>query len=91
MIAATRLLRVGEGNEPGVFMGPIQNQMQYERVKELYEHVKKEKLDISLGGDIPSGSGYFINPTIVDRPPETSRLVVEEPFGKSTLLTVFMF
>ncbi|RAO68977.1 uncharacterized protein BHQ10_004989 [Talaromyces amestolkiae] len=81
MIAATRLLKVGEGNEPGVFMGPIQNKMQYERVKGLYEHVKEEKLDISLEGDIPSGSGYFINPTIVDRPPENSRLVAEEPFG----------
>lgn len=86
MVAATLSLKVGEGNEPGVFMGPIQKNMQYERVKGMFEHVKEEKLEIAVGGDIPSGKGYFVNPTIVDRPPETSRLVVEEPFGVSTIL-----
>lgn len=89
MVAATLSLKVGEGNEPGVFMGPIQNNMQYERVKGMFEHVKDEKLDIVTGGDIPSGKGYFVNPTIVDRPPETSRLVVEEPFGESTTSHAF--
>ncbi|KAI7968782.1 hypothetical protein EIK77_002778 [Talaromyces pinophilus] len=89
MVAATLSLKVGEGNDPGVFMGPIQNNMQYERVKGMFEHVKDEKLDIVAGGDIPSGKGYFVNPTIVDRPPETSRLVVEEPFGESTTSHAF--
>lgn len=83
MVKATLELKVGEGSEPGVFLGPIQNQMQYERVKGFFEHVKEEKFNIAAGGDIPTGKGYFINPTIIDRPPETSRLVVEEPFGKS--------
>ena len=33
MVAVTKSLKVGEGNEEGVFLGPIQNKMQYEKVK----------------------------------------------------------
>jgi acyl-CoA reductase-like NAD-dependent aldehyde dehydrogenase len=87
MIKATLSLKVGEGNEPGVFLGPIQNQMQYDRVKSLFERVKEDRFDIAVGGDVPAGKGYFVNPTIVDRPPESSRLVVEEPFGMTNILT----
>lgn len=83
IVKVTLQLKVGDGTEPGVFLGPIQNAMQYERVKGFFEHVKDENFDIAVGGDIPTGKGYFVNPTIIDRPPETSRLVVEEPFGKS--------
>jgi acyl-CoA reductase-like NAD-dependent aldehyde dehydrogenase len=28
-----------------------------------------------------TSKGYFITPTIIDNPPETSRIVTEEPFG----------
>ena len=34
------------------------------------------------GGTLPDdGKGYFITPTIIDNPPEDSRIVTEEPFG----------
>ncbi len=33
MVEVTKSLKVGEGNEEGVFLGPIQNKMQYEKVK----------------------------------------------------------
>lgn len=81
MVEATKTLKMGEGNEPDVFLGPIQNSMQYEKVKGFFEDVKKEKYDIAVGGENPQGEGYFITPTIVDRPAENSKLVVEEPFG----------
>lgn len=83
MIKATETLKVGEGNEADVFLGPIQNEMQYDRVKGFFEDVKKNKYSVVAGGENPEGAGYFITPTIVDRPDEKSRLVVEEPFGES--------
>lgn len=91
MIKATAALKVGEGNEPDVFLGPIQNEMQYDRVKGFFEDVRKEKYNVVAGGENPTGPGYFITPTIVDRPPADSRLVLEEPFGKrpfSCLITL---
>jgi acyl-CoA reductase-like NAD-dependent aldehyde dehydrogenase len=28
------------------------------------------------------GKGYFVTPTIISNPPDDSRIVVKEPFGK---------
>lgn len=55
--------------------------MQYERVKGFFSDIEKENWKVAAGGKVPGGPGYFITPTIIDRPSETSRIVVEEPFG----------
>lgn len=31
--------------------------------------------------DVKPGKGFFVQPTIIDNPPEDSRIVQEEPFG----------
>lgn len=81
-VAHAKTLKTAEGNQPGTFMGPIQNSMQFERVKSFLEDVKLHGLKVAVGGSgNPESSGYFIKPTIIDRPLESSRLVVEEPFG----------
>lgn len=71
-----------EGNEPDVFLGPIQNSIQYERVKDFFQDVEDEKYSVAASGKNPDGPGYFIAPTVMDRPAEDSCLVVEESFGK---------
>lgn len=83
-IAFTKTLQVGEGNQEGVFMGPIQNSMQYEKVKGFLADLTPEQLALSNGADKPFDSskpGYFIKPTIIDRPADNSRIATEEPFG----------
>jgi acyl-CoA reductase-like NAD-dependent aldehyde dehydrogenase len=55
--------------------------MQYERVKTFFADVQRDQLIVAVGGKIPDGPGYFIPPTIIDRPAEDSRIVTEEPFG----------
>ncbi|PSN66689.1 aldehyde dehydrogenase-like protein [Corynespora cassiicola Philippines] len=81
LVAATKKLKLGPGNEPDVYLGPIQNSMQYERVKGFFSDIDKEKWKVAVGGKNPEGPGYFITPTIIDRPDESSRIVREEPFG----------
>ncbi|KAH7348991.1 aldehyde dehydrogenase-like protein [Pyrenochaeta sp. MPI-SDFR-AT-0127] len=81
LVKATKELKVGPGNEPDVFLGPIQNSMQYERVKGFFSDIEKEKWKVAVGGKVPNGPGYFITPTIIERPDSKSRIVVEEPFG----------
>jgi acyl-CoA reductase-like NAD-dependent aldehyde dehydrogenase len=71
---------VGDGLEQGTQLGPIQNKMQFEKVKEYIEVGRKDG-KIIAGGDIPEGKGYFIPPTIVRDIPHDSRLVKEEQFG----------
>ncbi|MDM0015256.1 aldehyde dehydrogenase family protein [Variovorax sp. J22P168] len=78
---AARATRMGPGTEEGVTIGPIQNRQQYERVKSLIEDCRASGHRFLAGGDIPAGPGYFIPPTVLDNPPEDSRIVQEEPFG----------
>jgi acyl-CoA reductase-like NAD-dependent aldehyde dehydrogenase len=74
-------VKVGDGLDPDSMLGPVQNKMQFEKVKNLIEDAKKSGVNIVFGGEIEDKPGYFIPVTIVDNPPENSRVVVEEAFG----------
>lgn len=80
-VTFVKTLKVGEGTEADTFFGPVQNLMQYEKAKDLFSSIGTENLKAALGGSIENSSGYFIHPTIIDNPPETSRVVQEEPFA----------
>jgi acyl-CoA reductase-like NAD-dependent aldehyde dehydrogenase len=71
---------IGDGLQQGTQLGPLQNKMQYERVKELIEDARKHG-KIVAGGDAPDQPGYFIRPTIVRDIADGTRLVDEEQFG----------
>ena len=71
---------VGDGSLQGIQFGPVQNRAQYERVMELMESAKADGLNLLYGNDVPE-VGYFVPLTLVDNPPEDSRVVVEEAFG----------
>lgn len=74
-------VKVGDGSHQGTDLGPIQNRMQYDKLKELIADAKANGLNFLSGGEFPDGKGYFMPITIVDNPPEGSRVVVEEAFG----------
>ena len=71
---------VGNGLEQGTQLGPLQNKMQFEKVKDYIEDGRANGT-IVAGGDVPEGKGYFIPPTIVRDIDDGSRLVSEEQFG----------
>ena len=71
---------IGDGLEQGTKLGPLNNKMQYDKVKALIEDAKKEG-NVIAGGEFPDKPGYFIRPTIVRDIKEGSRLVDEEQFG----------
>lgn len=77
----TKTLKIGDGNEEGISLGPVQNSMQFEKVKTFFSDIEKEKWNIAVGGVNEEKPGFFITPTIIDKPAEDSRIVTEEPFG----------
>ena len=81
LVALARSATVDDGSKPGTMFGPIQNERQYRRVLGLLEDARSNGLTLLQGRDVPKGKGYFIPITIVDDPPEKSRVVVEEAFG----------
>lgn len=81
MIDFAKTVKVGDGAQPGVLLGPVQNRMQFDRVKALVDDAQAQGYTVHSAGAIPSGDGYFIPVTIVDNPPDDARVVVEEAFG----------
>ena len=78
-------LRVGNGLESGVQMGPVITKQSKERVESLIAAGEKQGAKVILDGrnaNIPKHeSGYFVKPTILDGLPATSELAHTEIFG----------
>lgn len=75
-------MRVGEGFEPDVQMGPIQNKMQFDKVIDVLEDAKRQPgARVVAGGHKLNRPGYFIEPTIIADLKDDTRLVTEEQFG----------
>ena len=81
MAILAKNVKVGNGLEEGVELGPIQNRKQLQIVIDLAEDAKASGGRILAGGNKVEGSGYFFEPTIVADLSDGSRLVDEEPFG----------
>lgn len=81
MVEHAKTLKVGDGAEEGTFLGPVQNSMQFGKVKEFFADIEKSGQKVALGGVNEEKPGYFITPTLIDRPAENSKLATEEPFG----------
>lgn len=83
MVAFTNEIKVGSSQERDVLLGPIQNEMQYEKVKQYFTESKSQGHNFVAGKqDVLNSKGYFVQPTIIDNPPSHSKLVTEEPFGQ---------
>lgn len=73
-------MKLGDGMDESVLIGPLQNNMQFEKVKELISDARTGGCDIREFGDVP-GKGYFLPLTLVGDIKDGQRLVDEEQFG----------
>jgi acyl-CoA reductase-like NAD-dependent aldehyde dehydrogenase len=74
--------KLGDGLDPEVTVGPVQNKMQLDKVKTFLDDIKANGQTVVLGGEIDeSRPGYFVPVTVVDNPPESSMIVQEEQFA----------
>ncbi|WP_144098628.1 aldehyde dehydrogenase family protein [Croceicoccus sediminis] len=71
---------VDDGTRQGTTIGPVQNRMQYDKVRELLDDAK-QRGTVLAGGELPDRPGYFIPPTIVKDLDDDAPLVCEEQFG----------
>lgn len=82
LVAYASTVKVGDGAQPDTQLGPIQNEPQYRKVIEYFDDCAKNGYRFAVGGEVDrSAKGWFIPVTLVDNPPENSRIVAEEPFG----------
>ncbi|CAE6466140.1 unnamed protein product [Rhizoctonia solani] len=83
LVKYARSVKTGDGTDPSVQLGPVQNILQYKRVVSFMEDSHANNHKFALGGVVSPNptNGLFIPVSIVDNPPDDSIIVREEPFG----------
>ena len=81
----TAELKVGDGAQPGVQIGPLVDEAQFNTVMSYLEIGKREGAQVVCGGGRSSGGsydrGWFVAPTIFDHVNPNMRIAREEIFG----------
>ena len=76
-----RKIPMGDGMDEASILGPVQNAMQFAKVRELVEDAVAKGGRILTGGAPAGGPGYFYPITLVAEARHGMRLVDEEQFG----------
>jgi len=79
-------LRVGNGLESGVQMGPVANGRRLAALTELVDDATSKGARLLFGGARSDGPGYFFPPTALCNLPAETRAMQEEPFGPLALI-----
>jgi succinate-semialdehyde dehydrogenase/glutarate-semialdehyde dehydrogenase len=74
-------LKIGRGTEPDVKVGPLIDESQQQKVKELVDDAVSKGAQTVVGGSIPDGRGYFYEPTVLRGISDDARVLREEIFG----------
>jgi succinate-semialdehyde dehydrogenase/glutarate-semialdehyde dehydrogenase len=74
-------MKIGRGTEEDVTVGPLIDESQQSKVKELVDDAVGKGARAIVGGSIPDGRGYFFEPTVLSDVPDGARLLKEEIFG----------
>lgn len=90
-VEKTLKLKIGNGLDKDVQLGPITTKKRLEEIEKLVETTKKEGAKVLCGGKRPSGfnKGYFYEPTVFDDVKDNFKIMKEEPFGPLTPLLTF--
>jgi aldehyde dehydrogenase (NAD+) len=85
LVEKTRKMKVGNGLEPGIDMGPAVDQGQLDTDLNYIDIAKKEGAKLLCGGNRLTGGvydkGYFVEPTIFTDVTPEMRIAQEEVFG----------
>ena len=81
-IDKTKKLKIGNGLDKDVQLGPLTTSKRLSEVEELVEKTKMRELKLT-GGKRPSGfnKGFFYEPTVFDNVKDNYTIMKQEPFG----------
>jgi acyl-CoA reductase-like NAD-dependent aldehyde dehydrogenase len=90
LVARTRALRLGDGLDDGVDIGPVINQTQLRRIHEYTEIGVQEGAQLLTGGETAQdgdlAQGFFYKPTVFADVAPSMRIAQEEIFGPTTAI-----
>jgi succinate-semialdehyde dehydrogenase/glutarate-semialdehyde dehydrogenase len=82
-------LKMGNGLEEGVAIGPLVNADTRNKVKELVDDAVSKGAKLLAGGKAPDGKGYFFPATVLTKVPDGAAMLREEIFGPVTSIQTF--
>lgn len=91
LVSETKRIRIGDGLDEGVLLGPLVSQRQYDNVMAAIEAARRAGATVLTGGGRPAGldKGYFVEPTVLIDVPIESDAWREEIFGPVVCLRPF--
>ncbi len=87
--AAMAALKMGNGAQDGIDVGPLVNASTRDKVAAFVEDAVAKGAKVELGGKAPEGKGYFYPPTVLTNVAETSDCVHDEIFGPVAAIQTF--
>jgi succinate-semialdehyde dehydrogenase/glutarate-semialdehyde dehydrogenase len=88
-VAHAKAVRVGNGLEEGVQMGPLANDRRIPAMETLVADARQKGAEIRTGGNRIGNKGYFYEPTVITGLTREMRAMNEEPFGPLALMVPF--
>jgi succinate-semialdehyde dehydrogenase/glutarate-semialdehyde dehydrogenase len=87
--ARAQKVKVGNGLEDGIRMGPLAHARRVPAVASIIEEAVQSGARVLAGGEVIKGPGFFYAPTVLADVPETARIMNDEPFGPVAVLNPF--
>ncbi|MBV6638076.1 MAG: NAD-dependent succinate-semialdehyde dehydrogenase, partial [Mameliella sp.] len=87
--AAMSALKLGDGTDPSVDVGPLVNAETRDKVAAFVADAVAKGARIECGGEAPKGPGYYYPPTVLSNVPETAECVHDEIFGPVAAIQTF--
>ena len=87
--AAMAALKMGDGSDPSVDVGPLVNADTRDKVAAFVKDAIAKGAKLELGGKTPDGTGFFYPPTVLSNVAENSDCVNDEIFGPVAALQTF--
>lgn len=86
---AANAIKVGNGLEDGVTMGPLANARRIDALENLLGDARQQGAEIREGGERIGNKGFFFAPTVVTGVDRGMRMMNEEPFGPLAMMLPF--
>ncbi len=80
-VTATRALKIGNGFEDGVQMGPLANARRLQALESMVTDATGKGAHLATGGKRIGNRGFFFEPTVLTDIPDDADVVNVEPFG----------
>ncbi|NMW33000.1 NAD-dependent succinate-semialdehyde dehydrogenase [Altererythrobacter sp. RZ02] len=85
-IERVKALKVGNGLEDGVQMGPMANSRGPDQIERMVSDAVEHGAHLDTGGERIGNQGYFYAPTVLSQVPDNAEIMNEEPFGPVAII-----